>query len=349
MTDRQWQAFLALLNGERLCPCPAGFIIDSPWLPHWAGMPILDYYASDDLWLNANLRAIETFPEVIFLPGFWAEYGMCTEPSAFGARCAFPPDEFPFAHKTIRSIEDIDALEPPNPRTDGLAPFVLNRLSRFRPAITDAGHKIRFSVSRGPLNVASFLMGVNEFLMALVTDPERVHRLLAVITDYLAGWHAVQREAFSSIDGVFILDDIIGFMSGAHFREFGLPYFRKLFDVPVSVKFLHNDADCRASAPYLPEMGVHLFNMGPEIPLRDLKALTKNQVALMGNIPPRDVMASGAPEDVRAAVKAQFAALDDVTRILFSCGGGMPPGVSTENVKAFVETVQVLSQKEAEK
>jgi len=26
----------------------------------------------------------------MFLPGFWSEYGMCTEPSAFGARCSFP-------------------------------------------------------------------------------------------------------------------------------------------------------------------------------------------------------------------------------------------------------------------
>jgi len=340
MTDRQWQALLALLSGERLTPYPVGFIIDSPWLPHWAGMSILDYFTSDELWLNANLRAIEAFPDVIFLPGFWAEYGMCTEPSAFGARCAFPPDEFPFARKSIPSVEAIDALEPPNPRTDGLAPFVLSRLSRFRKAIKDTGHKIRFSVSRGPLNVASFLMGVNEFLTAMVTDPDRVRRLLSVITDYLAAWHALQREAFPSIDGVFVLDDIIGFIGEAHFREFGLPYFRALFDAPAAVRFLHNDADCRASAPFLPEMGVNLLNMGYEVPLKDLKALTKNQVTLMGNIPPRDVLAAGTPEAVRAAVDAQFAALDDTTRILFSCGGGMPPGVPTENIQAFVEAVR---------
>lgn len=340
MTDQQWARLLAVLKGGRISPPPVGFIIDSPWLPHWAGMSILDYYTSDSLWLNANLRAVVAFPDVLFLPGFWAEYGMCTEPSSFGARCAFPADEFPYAHKSLRSPEDIDELTMPDPRTDGLAPFVLNRLQRSKAAIETSRHKIRFSVSRGPLNVASFLMGVSEFLMAMVTDPARTHKLLTVITEYLAAWHAVQREAFPTIDGILVLDDIIGFIGEEHFREFGLPHFRGLFDVPVSVKFLHNDADCRASAPYLPEMGINLFNMGDKIPLKELKALTKNRVTLMGNIPPRDVLASGTPEEVHRAVKAQVDGLDDTSRIIFSCGGGMPPGVSTENVQAFIEAVR---------
>jgi uroporphyrinogen-III decarboxylase len=343
MTDRQWRTLLAVLNGERLTPRPAGFIIDSPWLPHWAGMAILDYYASDDLWLKANLKAVEAFPDVLFLPGFWAEFGMCTEPSAFGARCSFPPDEFPFAHRTIRSVEELDSLTPPDPATDGLAPFVLNRLLRSRAAIEEAGHKIRFSVSRGPLNVASFLMGVNEFLTAMILDPPRIHQLLMIITDYLVGWHALQRETFPTIDGILVLDDIIGLIGEAHFKQFARSYLKRIFAAPVSIKFLHNDADCRASAPDLAEMGVNLFNMGSEISLKELKALTKNQVTLMGNIPPRDVMAVGTPDAVREAVRVQFASLDDTDRILFSCGGGMPPGVSTGNLRAFVETVNALS------
>ena len=30
--------------------------------------------------------------------------------------------------------------------------------------------------------------------------------------------------------------------------------------------------------------------------------------------------------------------LGDRAGVLFSCGGGMPPGVSTENIEAFLET-----------
>ncbi|MDO9154543.1 MAG: hypothetical protein Q7U47_12720 [Paludibacter sp.] len=45
-------------------------------------------------------------------------------------------------------------------------------LYKALPAIESAGHKIRFSVSRGPLNVASFLMGTTEFLTLMMMDPE---------------------------------------------------------------------------------------------------------------------------------------------------------------------------------
>ena len=74
MTDRQWVDLLKVMNGEFLSPMPAGFIIDSPWLPNWYGINIIDYFSSDGLWLKANLKAIEDFPEIWFLPGFWSEY-----------------------------------------------------------------------------------------------------------------------------------------------------------------------------------------------------------------------------------------------------------------------------------
>jgi len=102
------------------------------------------------------------------------------------------------------------------------------------------------------------------------------------------------------------------------------------------VRFLHNDAPCKVCAPFLPEMGVNLFNMGFDVTLSDLKALTRNQVTLVGNLPPRDVLAKADPAGVAQATAAMLDAVRDPTRIVCSCGGGMPPGVSTANVEAFL-------------
>ncbi|MBN1649180.1 MAG: hypothetical protein JW874_14175, partial [Spirochaetales bacterium] len=151
MTDKQWNDLLRVISGEVLDPMPAGFVIDCPWLPNWYGIKIIDYFSNDELWLNANLKAANDFPDVMFLPGFWSEYGMCTEPSAFGARSNFPQNEFPHAHRVISSADEIDDLEVPNPETDGMLPFILNRLRLAQPKIEQAGHKIRFAVARGPL------------------------------------------------------------------------------------------------------------------------------------------------------------------------------------------------------
>jgi len=343
MTDQQWEMLQKIIKGEVLNPLPVGFIIDSPWLPNWYGVRILDYFSSDELWLNANLKAIHEFPDVMFLPGFWSEFGMCTEPSAFGARCTFPPNEFPHAHKIIQSADAIDSLPSPNSKTDGFLPFVLNRLKLAQSKIEAAGHKIRFAVARGPLNIASYLMGSTEFLTAMMLQPEKAETLLKKITAFLKDWLHLQMETFPAIDGIFLLDDIIGFIGETEFLTFGLPYFKELYDADVSIKFLHNDAACKVSAPFLPEMGVNLFNMGFDISLNELKELTQNKVVLLGNIPPRDVLANGSTADVKNSTDELLNSLKDKSRVILSCGGGMPPGVSTENITAFVQMVRNYS------
>jgi len=340
MTDKEWDILQKSIKGEVLNPLPIGFIIDSPWLPNWFGINILDYFSNDDLWIQANLKAIYKFPDVMFLPGFWSEFGMCTEPSAFGVRCTFPPNEFPYAHKIINSADEIDSLSEPNPKTDGLLPFVINRLKLAQPKIQAAGHKIRFAVARGPLNIASYLMGSTEFLTTMMMMPEKAELLIKKITAYLKNWLQLQMETFPTIDGIFLLDDIIGFMGEEEFKTFGLPYFKELFDANVSVKFLHNDASCKVSAPYLPEMGVNLFNMGFDVTLNELKELTQNKITLVGNIPPRDVLANCNAGEVSQKTIELVNSLNDRTRVILSCGGGMPPGVSSKNIEAFIQAVK---------
>jgi len=340
MTDTQWQQLLDVIDGRPAARPPVGFIIDSPWLPNWHGIDILDYFTNEEQWFQANRKAVETFPDVTFLPGFWSEFGMCTEPSAFGTKCVFYQNEFPFAEKLIHDVSQINDLAEPNPATDGLLPFMLNRLRSTRSRLEDLGHRIRFSVSRGPLNIATFLMGTTEFLMALKTDPEQVHKLLRIITRFLKNWHELQRQTFPSIDGMFLLDDIVGFMGEADFLEFGLPYLKELYAADVRVKFFHNDAECAKSIKYYPEIGINFYNPGIFNSLAELRQMSGNRLALLGNIPPRDVLARGTPEAVSDAVRKLLAENRDTCRWMLSCAGGMPPGVSTANLKAFIAAAQ---------
>lgn len=339
MKEDNWQSLLRIIQGEPATHLQAGFIIDCPWLPSWAGATMIDYFTNDEVWFECHRKASETFPEVLFLPGYWSEFGMCTEPSAFGARCTFPENEFPHAHRVIHSPDEIDRLTSPNPKTDGLLPFMLKRLVKYRSRIEKTGQQMRFSVSRGPLNIASYLMGTTEFLMLILMDPEKAHRLIRIITDFLIEWHNLQKKEIDSIDGIFMLDDLIGFMNREQFEEFGLPYFKELYDRPLSVKFLHNDAPCRESAPLLGSMGINLFNMGIDVSLNELRVLAGPDITLMGNLPPRDVLASGRPDEVKQAAGSMVTGVEDRTHFLPSCGGGMPPGVSTDNIRAFLQGI----------
>jgi uroporphyrinogen decarboxylase len=345
MTNKHWESLKNIIAGKNDGQVKAGFIIDSPWLPNWAGMKIIDYFTNEEMWFEAHLKAAESFPEVIFFPGFWSEFGMCTEPSAFGAKCVFPEDEFPHAHKMIEDITRVDKLKKPNSATDGLLPFMLKRLVHMRVKMEQNGHYTRFSVSRGPLNIASYLMGTTEFLMAMMMEPEKTHKLIRIITDFLIEWHNLQKKALPEIEGIMMLDDIIGFMSRDQFEEFGLQYFKEIYDRPLPVKLLHNDAPSRESAPLLPEMGVNIFNMGVDISMNDLIQNTGGNVIMLGNLPPRDVLATGTPQQIENETTKMLNEIKDPNKIMASCGGGMPPGVPTENIKSFMKSVNTFNNK----
>jgi uroporphyrinogen-III decarboxylase len=341
MKDDQWRDLLAVLKGEELESVPCGFIIDSPWLPNWAGMSRLDYMASEELWFRANLKANREFPECWFFPGFWSEFGMCSEPSAFGAKLRLGENEFPFPEKILPSLEAVSCLPAPDPRTDGLLPLILKRLVLNRERLEEEGHPVRFAISRGPLNIASFVAGTTEFLTAVKAEPERARLLLEKVTAFICDWLEVQRESLPTIDGLLILDDIVGFLGEEDFKEFALPYLKRLFQSSgVAVRFFHNDSHCLVSAPYLEECGINLFNLGMQNTLQEIRELVGPRVTLMGNVPSVEVMAEGTPEEVKGSVRDILSSLKSTRRVILSCAGGMPPGVPTENILAFLEAAR---------
>jgi uroporphyrinogen decarboxylase len=161
------------------------------------------------------------------------------------------------------------------------------------------------------------------------------------VTDFVVDWLALQAESFPSIDGLLVLDDLIGFVGEHDFKEFVRPYFKRICDaLDVSVKALHNDAHGLVTAKYLAEMGFNLFNFSFEHSFWEVRELAGDSVTLLGNVPPRDVLAEGTPEDVARSVAEALASVDDKRWIVFSGGGGTPPHVSTENLDAFRRAVR---------
>jgi uroporphyrinogen-III decarboxylase len=223
MTNEQWDLLLKTVQGTTPEKPITGFIIDSPWLPGWAGVSTLQFYSSEEIWFQTNKKAIETFPDIMFLPGFWSEFGMCTEPSAFGAKLVWNDFNLPHADKILTDISQVGTLKIPNPKTDGLLPFIIQRLVNYQQPILEMGHNIKFAVARGPLNIASFLMGNTELMTGFMMDPENSHKLLQLISDFTIQWIELQKEKFPSIEGILLLDDIVGFIGDDECKEYAVP------------------------------------------------------------------------------------------------------------------------------
>ena len=250
-------------------------------------------------------------------------------------------ENLPHAEKVIHNTDDIARLPQPNVKCDGLLPFMINRLRLLEPRIQEAGHSIKFAVTRGPLNIATFLMGTTEFMMLLAMEPDKAHELLEKITRFICDWVQYQKECFPSIEGILLLDDIVGFVGEEECREFVVPYLKRAFDsIPNKVRFFHNDAFGLVCAPFLKDIGVNLFNFAFDHPINEIRELAGEEVALIGNLAPRDILAAGSPEEVYVTTRAMMKEVTDCRRIIWSCGGGIPQNVSTENLNAFVKAVK---------
>jgi uroporphyrinogen-III decarboxylase len=325
---------------------PVAAIVDSPWIPGYIGISHFDYYFDSDVWFEANLKVAREFPDVILFPSWWAEFGMALEPSAFGSRSQFWPDRTPNQCPMLARIEDVNSLAQVNPRADGLMPLALHRYRKYRTRILDAGYTVPVVAARGPLCIASFLRGVSEFMMDLADAPEAVHTLLALTTRAVIDWLEAQAEAIGdTVQGLLILDDLVGFLSLRAYREFAHPYLKQICDdFPESwVKVYRNDANVRPFLAELPDAGFDVLNWSHKLPVREAAEKTGGRLCLMGNVPPLDIGVRGTPEMVVESAKEVLAGAGSSSLIL-SLGGGTSPGMPGENLHALARAAYAAGQ-----
>ncbi len=341
MKPNDWGTIRDLVAGKYTGEFPIGLIVDSPWIPPYLGISTLDYITYPDIWLKANLEVIKRFPEVIFLPGFWAEMGMAAEPSGFGCKIQFynnsPPNIRPF----VSDLESAVDLDQPNPKTDGLMPLILNFYRKVEPKVKDAGYAIKMVAARGPMATASHLLGVTDFLMGVKLEPKLTHQLMKKMTRLTLDWLNAQVEVLFEVESIMLLDDLVGFLSPDDYLEFAHPYYTEICgSFPDLIKFFHNDMDNPVSFPYLKDWPVDVFNFSHKIPIEKVREMVGENMVLLGNIAPLDTLAKGTPEEVYENARSIIANHPQEKGLILSAGGGVSPGTPEENIRALIRAVK---------
>jgi uroporphyrinogen decarboxylase len=347
MRPEQWDTFKRAARGEHLSQIPLALIIDSPWIPGYLGINHLDYYLDPEVWFQAHLKIHREFPDIIFFPSWWMEYGMAAEPSALGTKIKFWPNNTPSECHALHTIEDLEKLPEYDVRADAFMALTLHRIRMQRQRILDQGEILPVVTSRGPLCTAGFVRGTTEFMMDIMEKPEWAHRLIDLCTRMTIDWLKAQVEAMGpTVEGIFILDDIVGFLKPAHYLEFAHPYLKRICDAfPKDwVKVYHNDANINGCLEQLPDCGFHVLNWGKQTDVAEVKRRVGNRICLMGNVNPLEVGVRGTPEEMRAATLAVLEKSGGEGLIL-SVGGGASPGMPRQNILAMQQALSEYNAK----
>jgi uroporphyrinogen-III decarboxylase len=335
MRPEQWETFKRAARLEKLDQVPMAMIVDSPWIPGYLGIKHMDYYLDPELWFDANLKINREFKDVIMVPSWWMEYGMAAEPSILGAKIKFWEDNTPSEYHTLYRLEDIDEFPEYEVEADAFAAMTLHRYKMALPRIKAEGEVLPFVTARGPLCTAGFVRSTTHLMMEIVEKPEETHRLIDLCTRVVIDWLKAQHKVLGDqVEGIFILDDIVGFINEEHYMEFAHPYLKRICDAFPSdwVKLYHNDAEVDACLDHLPDAGFNVLNWGKQKDIVEVKQRVGERMCLMGNVNPLEIAVRGTPAEVREeTLQVLKGGFSDGRGMILSVGGGTSPGMPREN------------------
>jgi uroporphyrinogen decarboxylase len=339
-----WEDFKHAARREPTATVPVALIVDSPWLPGYAGLDTRDYFLFPEKWLDINRGLLARFPGITWLPGFWVEYGMAAEPSAFGARLRFYPDRPPSVEPVVTDLGFWADVKPANPREDGLMPLVLRRYQAAEERLQAEGLGARMVASRGPMTVASWLAGITPLMTEIATRPAMVAGILESVTTTIIRWLHAQLDTLRQPEGILLLDDVVGMVSKRHYETLVHPHLRRIFDeFDGLVRVYHNDTPCLHLATSLAQANFDVFNFSHEVDVATLKARMGQRVALMGNVPPLDVGVRGTPADVARWAQTCLEKGAAGGGLILSFGGGVSPDTPPENIDALYQVARTWS------
>ncbi len=206
--------------------------------------------------LKAQLTEIDAQLELEgdFVPSLCPTLGLVGIPSAFGCEVVWWENDLPAIRPVIQDdAQAVYALPTPTVR-DGELGRMLD-YTRYFIEQTGGRYPLRMSDIQGPLDSGALIMGHNNFLMAMYTEPDAVHHLLQMVTDLTIAFVQAQRDLARSLGceyvpsmfqpwmpdglGVSISNDECVMVSAAMHDEFQVPYLNQLSEAFGGV-YLHS-------------------------------------------------------------------------------------------------------------
>ncbi len=191
--------------------------------------------AAENILLNAGLPGFN-------IPRFMADFGTVSTAAYWGGERYRSSNGNPVIKPVINTADEADRVYPGSPEGGDAAKAV-----DIWRAVSDRLGTDRLYCSfidiQGPLNTASLLWDQTDFMVSMITEPSKVHKLLEQVTDQLIGIMKGMIKNTGMISGpiwpyfwlppdigVAVTEDYMPLISPELYKEFGIPYLEKMND-----------------------------------------------------------------------------------------------------------------------
>ncbi len=217
-------------------------------------------------------------------PALFPDFGTVSTATSWGGTPRRTDEGEWFIPPVAGDLDEALAIDPaPNPHATRAAD--LYRAVQGRTGIRDLGFKsIDF---QGPLNTAALVVNQDELMVGMYAEPDKVHALLDRVTDHLIATVRGLKKAVGRLDGniwpylwvpdsvgVMLTEDIMPLISTDLYREFGIPYLRRIADALGGV-FIHCCGEWGRHARTLAESGVNILGAEFHYPFTRIEELAE--------------------------------------------------------------------------
>jgi len=206
-----------------------------------------------------------------------------------------------------------------------------------------------------PMEMIKDVLGHEIMLKAMLKRPEWIHDIFDTYTRVAIQMFEMTETEGMKCDGAFVYGDMAyntgPFMSPRHFREFLVPYHKRMFDefhrrgMPV---IFHSDGDIRPVIGDLISSGVDAINpleCKANMDLRELAPQWGDRLGFVGGIDVR-VLMTNDPEQIRAEVRAKLGAAMPYHGFIYHSDHSIPPGVTLESYRILLDEVRRVGRYE---
>lgn len=288
------------------------------------GISFSDAHRDSENMVRLSLSAIE----ILGFDNVRVPFCQTVEAEALGCKVRFPDDSLPSVETHPFSIDSPISL-PDDILSRGRIPVVISAVEKLSKKI-----KKEFPIVAGivgPFSLAGYLLGLNDVLVASISDPESLKKLLDVTLDLGIIYGKALIEAGADIICVEDMSASTEMISPQIYKDIVLPYHRRLFEeLRPAITVLHICGNVTPIVIYMADSGADALSIDHKLDL-STAIQVKDRVSLIGNLDPVKILLQGNPNDV---VKAGNKALEDGIDVL-APGCSLALETPTENIRAL--------------
>ena len=318
-------ATMVRLAGRRICIPSAGYSAIA-----LSGTSVRDNLCDGALMFETLAGAIERFG----LEADGTASDLTIEPQACGCPVTMPDYDTPYVSEhPVSTLEDIRALEVPDPLTDTRMRAMVEtvRLLSKRFTLLTVG-------GSGPFTLAAELIGATEAAMYTLTEPALMHELLEYCTRVCATYLDAIVRAGAEV--ILIGEPTAAILSPGAYAEFSGAYTARLIAAIPRPVILHICGDAGHLVKGMCETGAQGLSLDAPVDLPSVAQTVPDNVVLIGNLDTVSVLLEGTPESVSESTTEMLESMRPYKNYVASSGCDLSYNTPVENIVAMIDTVR---------